>query len=56
MLIDEFYDRGVQIVVSAAAPPAALYHGERLRIEFERASSRLIEMQTRPYLARQHRP
>jgi len=56
MLIDEFYDRGVQIVVSAAAPPAALYHGERLRVEFERASSRLIEMQTRPYLARQHRP
>ncbi|MGO9991744.1 MAG: cell division protein ZapE [Steroidobacteraceae bacterium] len=56
MLIDEFYDRGVQIVVSAAAPPAALYHGERLRVEFERASSRLIEMQTHAYLARQHRP
>jgi cell division protein ZapE len=56
MLIDEFYDRGVKIVVSAAAAPAALYRGERLRVEFERASSRLIEMQTQPYLARQHRP
>jgi cell division protein ZapE len=52
--IDEFYDRGVKIVVSAAAPPAALYHGERLRMEFQRAASRLIEMQTQDYLARPH--
>jgi cell division protein ZapE len=56
MLIDEFYDRGVKIVVSAAAAPAALYHGERLQFEFQRAASRLIEMQTQHYLARQHRP
>ena len=56
MLIDEFYDRGVKILVSAAAPPAALYDGERLRFEFERASSRLIEMQTQHYLAGEHRP
>jgi cell division protein ZapE len=56
MLIDEFYDRSVNIVVSAAAPPAGLYHGEALRTEFARASSRLIEMQTQQYLARQHRP
>ena len=41
--------------VAAAAPPA-LYHGERLRFEFERAASRLIEMQTQRYLAGQHRP
>lgn len=54
--IDEFYDRGVKIVVSAAAPPATLYHGERLQLEFQRAASRLIEMQTQLYLARQHRP
>jgi cell division protein ZapE len=56
MLIDEFYDRGVKIVVSAAAPPAALYRGERLAFAFERASSRLIEMQTQAYLAGRHRP
>jgi cell division protein ZapE len=56
MLIDEFYDRGVKIVVSAAAPPAALYGGERLALEFRRAASRLIEMQTPHYLAGQHRP
>jgi cell division protein ZapE len=56
MLIDELYDRGVKIVVTAAAPPAELYRGEWLHVEFERAASRLIEMQTRHYLAGQHRP
>jgi len=56
MLIDEFYDRNVNIVVSAAAAPGELYHGEALRTEFSRASSRLVEMQTQQYLARQHRP
>ena len=56
MLIDEFYDRNVNLVVSAAAPPHSLYHGEQLRLEFLRAASRLVEMQTQPYLAGQHRP
>jgi cell division protein ZapE len=55
MLIDELYDRGVKIVVSAAAAPALLYHGERLQLEFQRAASRLVEMQTQQYLAGQHR-
>ena len=56
MLIDEFYDRNVNVVVSAAAPPGSLYHGERLQLEFLRAASRLIEMQTQQYLAGCHRP
>ena len=56
MLIDEMYDRGVKIVVSAAAGPSALYHGERLQFEFERAASRLVEMQSHQYLAAPHRP
>jgi cell division protein ZapE len=56
MLIDEFYDRNVNVVVSAAAAPGSLYHGERLQLEFLRAASRLIEMQTQRYLAGQHRP
>jgi cell division protein ZapE len=56
MLIDELYDRNVNIVVSAAAAPNALYQGERLRFEFERAASRLIEMQTEQYLSGEHRP
>ena len=55
MLIDELYDRGVKIVVSAAAPPTQLYRGERLQFEFERAASRLVEMQTQHYLAGGHR-
>jgi cell division protein ZapE len=41
--------------VSAAAPPTQLYHGERLQFEFERAASRLVEMQTQHYLAGCHR-
>ncbi len=56
MLIDEFYDHNVNVVVSAAAAPGSLYHGERLQLEFLRAASRLIEMQTQQYLAGQHRP
>jgi cell division protein ZapE len=54
MLIDELYDRGVKTVVSAAAEPAELYRGERLRFEFQRAASRLVEMQTQAYLAGRH--
>jgi cell division protein ZapE len=54
MLIDELYDRGVKIVVSAAGAPAELYQGERLGFEFERAASRLVDMQTQQYLAGQH--
>jgi cell division protein ZapE len=56
MLVDEFYDRNVNVVISAAAPPGALYRGERLQPEFSRAASRLAEMQTQHYLAGEHRP
>ena len=54
-LVDEFYDRNVNLIVSAAAPPTELYQGERLKFEFQRTTSRLIEMQTEEYLAREHR-
>lgn len=53
-LVDEFYDRGVKLMLSAAAPPDDLYRGERLSFEFERTRSRLAEMQTHAYLARPH--
>ena len=51
-LVDEFYDRNVKLVRLAAAPPGELYRGERLRFEFERTRSRLVEMQSHDYLAR----
>uniref|UniRef100_UPI002609EF50 cell division protein ZapE n=1 Tax=Dokdonella sp. TaxID=2291710 RepID=UPI002609EF50 len=54
-LVDEVYDRGVNLVLSAAAPIVELYDGERLRAEFARTESRLIEMQSEDYLAREHR-
>jgi cell division protein ZapE len=55
-LVDEFYDRNVNLIVSAAAAPAALYRGERLGALFARTASRLMEMQSAEYLAREHRP
>ncbi|MCW5578772.1 MAG: AFG1 family ATPase [Dokdonella sp.] len=55
-LVDELYDRGVNLVLSAAAPIVELYDGERLRAEFARTESRLIEMQSEDYLAREHAP
>jgi cell division protein ZapE len=54
-LVDEFYDRRVKLILSAAAPVAELYRGERLRHEFQRTRSRLEEMQSHDYLASPHR-
>jgi cell division protein ZapE len=56
LLVDEFYDRHVKLVLSAAAPITELYDGERVRAEFARTESRLIEMQSEEYLALAHRP
>ena len=56
-LVDELYDRGVKLVLSAAADaPESLYRGERLALEFRRTASRLHEMQGLAYLAKPHRP
>ena len=55
-LVDEFYDRAVNLVVAAAVPITGIYVGERLRHEYERTTSRLIEMQSEVYLGREHRP
>lgn len=55
-LVDEFYDRSVKLIISAAKPIHELYSGERLRFEFERTQSRLLEMQSHAYLARAHKP
>ncbi|MFA5171131.1 MAG: cell division protein ZapE [Sulfuriferula sp.] len=53
-LVDELYDRRVKLILSAAVPlvqlaPVNLFDGE-----FERALSRLAEMQSHDYLAQSH--
>ncbi|MDF1644557.1 MAG: cell division protein ZapE [Pseudomonadales bacterium] len=55
-LIDEFYDRSVKLIVSAEVAIEHLYAGKILEFEFERTCSRLLEMQSEEYLAREHKP
>lgn len=55
-LVDEFYDRNVKLVMTAAVPLLDLYSGGRLEFEFQRTISRLQEMQSHDYLAREHKP
>ncbi|MEP6907012.1 MAG: cell division protein ZapE [Pseudoxanthomonas sp.] len=54
-LIDELYDRHVNLVCTATTLPTELYSGTRLQGAFERTTSRLIEMQSADYLAAQHK-
>lgn len=54
-LIDELYDRHVNLVCTATTLPTNLYSGTRLQGAFERTASRLIEMQSAEYLASQHK-
>ncbi|KGJ97060.1 cell division protein ZapE [Colwellia psychrerythraea] len=44
-LVDEFYDQGIKLIVSAQVDIFELYQGQQLAFEFERCQSRLIEMQ-----------
>ncbi|WP_418054910.1 cell division protein ZapE [Pseudohongiella spirulinae] len=55
-LVDELYDRHVKLIISAAVPLTQLYSGHDLAFVFERTRSRLLEMQSEEYLAREHRP
>ena len=55
-LVDELYDRRVKLVTSAAVSLEGLYTGRRLGFEFQRARSRLTEMQTKTYLSLPHLP
>ncbi|NRA42551.1 MAG: cell division protein ZapE [Pseudomonadales bacterium] len=54
-LVDEFYDRNVKLVISAACSIDELYRGGGLNFEIERTKSRLLEMQSKQYLASEHR-
>ncbi len=53
-MIDAFYDHRVRLVASAEDVPEHLYRRGRLREEFQRTASRLIEMQSPGYVARIH--
>ncbi|NJN47941.1 MAG: cell division protein ZapE [Candidatus Competibacteraceae bacterium] len=55
-LVDVFYDHGVKLVISAAVSPESLYQGEKLKFEYQRTLSRLQEMQSHDYLAKEHLP
>jgi cell division protein ZapE len=55
-LVDEFYDRNVKLIITAEAVPDGLYTGNRLTEAFKRTISRLEEMRTHDYLAKQHIP
>ncbi|GJM05463.1 MAG: cell division protein ZapE [marine bacterium B5-7] len=55
-LVDEFYDRNVKLIITAAAEPDGLYIGARLQEPFKRTISRLEEMRTHDYLAKEHLP
>ena len=54
-LIDEFYDRNIKLIASAATPVTNLYTGKQLAFEFQRTRSRLEEMRSHEYLARAHK-
>ena len=53
-LVDEFYDRKVKLILSAASRADRLYQGTRLEFEFRRTTSRLTEMQSAEYLHAPH--
>ena len=56
IMVDEFYDRSVKLLISADVPIEELYRGRMLEFEFQRTVSRLTEMQSHDYLVRPHLP
>ena len=54
-LVDEFYDRGVKLILTSHANIIDIYSGERLAFEIERTRSRLLEMQSDEYLQSEHK-
>jgi cell division protein ZapE len=55
-LVDEFYDRNVKLMISAAVPLEQLYLGQKHAFQFQRTISRLKEMQSHHYLEKPHLP
>jgi len=48
-LVDEFYDRGIRLIIEAEVDIDQLYQGTQLNFEFARCRSRLFEMQRLSY-------
>ncbi|MBV33786.1 MAG: cell division protein ZapE [Porticoccaceae bacterium] len=55
IMVDEFYDQGVKLIMSAEVPIENFNCEGSLSGEFQRTKSRLIEMQSHKYLSRGHR-
>lgn len=56
VLVDALYEHRVKLLAGADATPADLYPAGDGAFEFERTVSRLMEMQSRDYLAEGHGP
>ncbi len=54
-LIDALYEHKVKLIMAAEVAPHDLYRGDSHAFEFERTVSRLMEMQSKPYLGERHR-
>jgi len=54
VMIDEFYQRNVTLIMSAQSSLDTLYQGKRHQQEFARTLSRLNEMQSSSYLSKPH--
>lgn len=54
-MIDEYYDRNVNVIFYAQAPIQEIYRGHQLKTSFERTISRIVEMQADSYLSSAHR-
>lgn len=53
-LIDALYEQKVKLLAAADAPPDGLYPAGDGAFEFQRTASRLVEMQSKDYLAAGH--
>ncbi len=51
ILVDTLYESRTRLIVSAEAAPQKLYGADSHKLEFDRTVSRLIEMQSKDYLA-----
>ncbi|SUO93663.1 cell division protein ZapE [Suttonella ornithocola] len=56
LLIDEFYDRRVKLLLTTAQAIEHIYTGKKMVFEFDRLQSRLFEMQSEAYWEEVHLP